>query len=79
MNTIELKAGLTIQRDSEEVLINHCPQCKAPQEDHDGLGVLYCEACDYCTHASCSYPSDLYDLPVCDFCGTMITEELKHD
>lgn len=64
---------------AEEVLINHCPQCKAPQEDHDGLGVLYCEACDYCTHASCSYPSDLYDLPACDFCGTMITEELRHD
>lgn len=50
----------------EQVLINYCPQCKAPQEDHDGVGILYCETCGYCTHVSVSYPDN---VPVCDFCG----------
>jgi hypothetical protein len=33
----------------EQVLINYCPSCKTPQEDHDGLGLLYCETCGYCS------------------------------
>jgi hypothetical protein len=29
-----------------------CPKCHAQQEDHDGLGVLHCVKCGYCTHAA---------------------------
>lgn len=55
---------LPLELISEEVLIIHCPKCHAVQEDHDGLGVLYCEACGYCTHASASG-----EPMTCDFCG----------
>jgi hypothetical protein len=29
-----------------------CPKCGAEQEDHDGLGVLCCFKCGFCTHAA---------------------------
>ena len=29
-----------------------CPKCHALHEDHDGFGVLHCEACGYCAHPS---------------------------
>ncbi len=39
-----------------------CPKCGAEQEDHDGFGVLRCEKCGYCTHAS-------IDGGKCGLCG----------
>jgi hypothetical protein len=39
-----------------------CPRCEAPQPDYDGLGVLFCEACGFCEHASWSEGK-------CDYCG----------
>lgn len=44
-----------------------CPECGELQEDFDGFGVLYCEACGYCTHAS-----TIDD--VCGFCGKRIDD-----
>lgn len=29
-----------------------CPKCLADYIDYDGFGVLYCERCGYCKHAS---------------------------
>lgn len=46
--------------DSGPVLVS-CPKCSALQEDFDGFGVLYCEKCGYCTHAS-------IDGNVCGLC-----------
>jgi hypothetical protein len=42
-------------------LIMKCPNCGAPQEDHDGFGVLSCAVCGYCTHPSLTGG-------VCDIC-----------
>lgn len=39
-----------------------CPICKCEEYDLDGFGVLRCEACGYCTHASVTDG-------VCDLCG----------
>lgn len=39
-----------------------CPQCKAVYEDFDGVGVIYCENCGYCEHASITGDT-------CDYCG----------
>jgi len=41
-----------------------CPQCYAICDDYDGVGILYCERCGYCVHASMSG-----DPLTCDFCG----------
>lgn len=42
-----------------------CPKCGIKQEDFDGFGVLYCEACGYCTHAS-------VNGTVCTLCGNTV-------
>jgi hypothetical protein len=42
-----------------------CPKCKAITDDHDGFGVLHCEACGYCIHASITEG-------VCDLCGQAV-------
>ena len=39
-----------------------CPQCGAEYEDFDGLGVLHCDSCGYCKHASVTDGQ-------CDYCG----------
>jgi hypothetical protein len=39
-----------------------CPRCGAEQEDMDGFGVIYCESCGYCRHASATGGK-------CDICG----------
>lgn len=51
--------------DYDEPAIIECPQCGAEQEDHDGFGVLHCETCGYCAHASATGD-------ICDFCGKSI-------
>ena len=43
-----------------------CPGCGAEITDYDGFGVLYHEACGYCTHASIS---GVDGRMVCDLCG----------
>lgn len=45
----------------DEPLMIACPKCGALQEDHDGVGVLACIKCDYCTHPSVTGG-------VCDIC-----------
>lgn len=45
-----------------------CPQCGAEQEDHDGFGVVYCEACGYCTHPSLTGN-------ICDLCQATIPRQ----
>jgi len=52
---------------NNEMPIMTCPKCGAEYEDFDGFGVLYCEKCGYCIHASISDGH-------CDYCG--IKEEL---
>ena len=39
-----------------------CPQCGAEYDDFDGVGVLHCEHCGYCKHASITDGK-------CDYCG----------
>lgn len=59
----QLGCAYSEARDDElETPIMECPQCHAEQEDHDGFGVLYCEQCGYCVHAS-------VDGDICGFCG----------
>jgi hypothetical protein len=48
--------------DAFPVPIMTCPRCGRESEDFDGLGVLYCESCGYCVHASVTNG-------VCDYCG----------
>lgn len=49
---------------SDPVLYVNCPKCDRKHEDHDGIGVLFCEHCGYCTHASVTGDT-------CDFCGAV--------
>ena len=44
-------------------IVAACPNCKRLHEDLDGFGVLYCEHCKWCSHASISGSR-------CDFCGS---------
>jgi len=43
------------------------PRRRTEQEDFDGFGVLYCESCSYCKHAT------IYKGK-CAFCGKSETE-----
>lgn len=43
-----------------------CPQCGAAQEDLDGFGVCFCEACGFCTHIS-------RDGDICNICNKRVT------
>jgi len=45
---------------------SRCPVCRTWQWDHDGLGVLACEKCGYCTHPAATGN-------VCDWCGKEIS------
>lgn len=45
----------------------NCPQCDLEYEDFDGFGILHCEKCGYCVHASISGD-------VCDYCEKIIKE-----
>ena len=48
----------------DEVVIVRCPKCEREHEDHDGFGVLYCQHCGFCEHASITGDT-------CDFCGAV--------
>jgi hypothetical protein len=47
-----------------------CPKCHAEQEDRDGFGVLHCQACGFCSHAS-------VDGGICGLCGTRLPAEVS--
>jgi hypothetical protein len=49
---------------------SQCPRCHAWQSDLDGFGVLKCDRCDYCSHAS-------IDGHVCTLCNQQIGEDGK--
>jgi len=51
-----------VQDDEFETPMMECPICGAEYEDHDGFGVVYCEACGYCQHISATGN-------ICDLCG----------
>ena len=44
-----------------------CPQCGVEYKDFDGLGVLYCEKCGFCKHASLTMHENKRWR--CDYCG----------
>lgn len=48
---------------------SQCPQCGTWQDDYDGVGVVYCENCLYCSHPS-------WTGDQCDVCGC--TESMKN-
>lgn len=49
---------------------SQCPACGAWQDDPDGFGVNYCDACRYCRHAS-GIAHDRKRI-VCDTCGQVV-------
>jgi hypothetical protein len=49
---------------TDEYTTATCPRCHAVQEDADGFGVLYCEACGYCKHPAATDGK-------CDLCGAV--------
>jgi ribosomal protein L37AE/L43A len=46
----------------------YCPECNAEYDDFDGFGILYCEKCGYCSHASVTGD-------ICQFCKKNIKKE----
>jgi hypothetical protein len=44
-----------------------CPGCGVEQEDQDGFGVLFCNRCLNCKHASVTDD-------ICDFCAFVLGE-----
>lgn len=44
-----------------------CPKCGQEQPDHDGFGVVHCEACGYCQH-----PYATGEPLTCGICGKVI-------
>lgn len=45
----------------QDIPVIFCPECDEPQEDYDGFGFCFCEACGYCIHASVTGDT-------CDYC-----------
>ncbi len=45
-----------------------CPICKTEYQDFDGLGIIYCNNCGYCIHASSTFDEAL-NVYICDYCG----------
>ena len=58
------------QDEIDELTQSRCPKCKRWQPDLDGFGVLKCEACDYCSHAS-AFLDDANRL-TCDLCHKVL-------
>ncbi len=50
---------------TEDMPESQCPKCRLWQTDWDGFGVLKCQHCDYCKHASITDG-------VCAFCGSRV-------
>lgn len=43
-----------------------CPKCFVVRPDYDGFGLMYCDACQWCTHAAWTGTGDTM---TCEFCG----------
>jgi hypothetical protein len=56
--------------DTDVIIMVSCPQCGEGQQDLDGFGVLHCERCGYCTHASQHGDGTGF---ICDICGKRIS------
>lgn len=56
----------------EKQPIKECPKCGQEFLDFDGLGVLYCEECGFCKHASQSEKDGKW---TCDYCGEEVKDE----
>lgn len=54
----------------DDRVMAECPKCHVEQEDHDGLGVLHCLECGYCTHAAVSGW-------LCCLCGRDVSREVS--
>lgn len=59
---------MTDQPDDEFTV--HCPKCGKAQQDFDGFGVLFCEACRYCQHPGGTGIAG--GGWVCDLCGRTV-------
>jgi len=47
-----------------------CPRCGQPQPDLDGFGVVKCDHCDYCSHASATL--DDANRLICNLCNKVL-------
>lgn len=65
MTLDELTKAIAGARDVPQM---NCPNCNAVHDDHDGFGVLYCEACKYCVHPSITCGR-------CDLCGLWFLDD----
>ena len=66
----------TEPNDAEYCAYSLCPSCGEVQEDLDGFGVLKCEHCDYCSHASINgNVCGLCEQVVCPMCDVSHTRE----
>jgi hypothetical protein len=50
----------------DDLPIVRCPCCPATQTDYDGFGVLKCDECGWCSHASAQNG-------VCGLCGQPVS------
>jgi len=48
-----------------------CPECGARIADYDGIGFVYCEFCEHCTH-----PAMSGEPLTCDLCHERAAEKL---
>ena len=55
---------------SERLPVTVCPRCGHSEPDHDGFGMLYCDKCGYCEHASVNFG-------ICGFCGATVAVDKK--
>lgn len=58
--------------EKDESVKMKCPRCGEEQDDFDGLGVAYCEQCDYCGHLSGTGDLETGEMR-CDICDKPIT------
>lgn len=61
----------------DEFEFSTCPHCghKQPTEPFDGVGVLICEQCGYCSHPHCNWDGKQW---VCLLCGASLPQEVSH-
>jgi hypothetical protein len=59
---LALSTQPTASEGEKDMPIRRCPKCDDEQPDMDGFGVLHCEHCGFCTHASITNGK-------CDLCG----------
>lgn len=63
-------AVVDAEDDTQLIVMVACPCCGEGQEDLDGFGVVHCQRCGYCTHASQHADHGGF---ICDICGKRIS------